>query len=304
MKILITGAAGFIGSHLADNLVEQGHEVVGIDNFETGDAANFPAEAELIERDIAEGVEDVVEEMRPEIVVHAAASYKDGANWTGDVRTNALATAMLVQACERVGGVERFVYFQTALCYGNAPQNQPVRVGDPLVPESSYAISKTAGEGYVLNSGLDAISFRLANIFGPRNVSGPIPTFYRRLTGEQPCTIVDSRRDFLFVDDLVELVLQSFTAGPAGVYHISTGRDYAIAELYDAVSKALDLDVPAKHIPRGADDAATILLDPSKTNTTFGWEAGTPLLEGVQKAVDWYRANGVGETYTHLALKG
>ena len=303
MKILITGAAGFIGSHLADRLVATGHEIVGIDNFETGRRDSFPAEAELVEADIADGVEHLVEEMQPEVVIHCAASYKDGTNWNGDVRTNALGTALLTQACQR-HDVRRLVYFQTALCYGNAPQNQPVRVGDPITPESSYAISKTAGESYIVHSGIDFVSFRLANIFGPRNVSGPIPTFYRRLSAGQECTIVDSRRDFLFVDDLVEVVTKSLAGGPAGIYHISTGRDYAIAELYDAVCKALGVDVPARHVSRGSDDAATILLDPEKTWRTFDWQATTPLEDGIRKAVEWYEANGVGETYTHLALKG
>ena len=303
MKILITGGAGFIGSHLADRLVAAGHAVTCVDNLETGRRDSVPFEAEFVELDIADGIDNVVEEMRPDIVVHCAASYKDGANWTGDIRTNALGTAILTQACQRAD-VGRLNYFQTALCYGNAPQNQPVRIDDPIAPQSSYAISKTAGESYIAESGIDYVSFRLANIFGPRNLSGPIPTFYRRLTAGQPCTVADSRRDFLFVGDLVDLVLQAFDGGPAGHYHISTGRDFAIAELYDAVSAALGLDVEARLVPRLPDDAATILLDPSKTFETFGWRATTPLADGIRKAVEWYEANGVGETYTHLALKG
>src|SRR3954452_16846063 len=111
MKILITGAAGFIGSHLADRLVEAGHDVVGVDNFETGRPENFPLGGELVELDIAEGVTDLVEEARPDLVVHAAASYKDGTNWTGDVSVTALPTAELVQASQRFD-VQRFVYFQ------------------------------------------------------------------------------------------------------------------------------------------------------------------------------------------------
>ncbi len=105
-------------------------------------------------------------------------------------------------------GVKRLIYFQTALCYGLRPLEQPITLAHPILPEgSSYAISKTAGEHYIQLSGLDYISFRLANAYGPRNLSGPLPTFYHRLTTEQPCFVMDTRRDFIFVDDLVQVVL-------------------------------------------------------------------------------------------------
>lgn len=303
MTILITGAAGFIGSHLADHLVAAGHTVVGVDNFETGRPENFPEAGELVEGDLVDLIADLVDDVEPEVVVHCAASYKDGSNWSGDIRTNALGSALVARACLE-HGVRRLVYFQTALCYGNAPVNQPVRIDDALAPESSYAISKTAGERYIVQSGIDYVSFRLANVYGPRNVSGPVPTFFRRLSAGEPCTIVDSRRDFVYVDDLVEVVLRALDDGPSGAYHVSSGHDFAIGELYDAVCEALGVDVPATRIPRPAEDAATILLDPSLTEQTFGWRTTTTLERGVRAAVDWYRENGVGETYTHLALKG
>src|SRR5262249_14444502 len=138
---------------------------------------------------------------RPEVVVHAAASYKDPDDWAQDAATNVLGTANVVRACERAG-VQRLVYFQTALGYGLRPREQPISLSHPLRPEgSSYAISKTAGEQYIAMSSLDWISLRLANVYGPRNVSGPLPTFYRRLTAGQPCFVVDTRRDFIYVED-------------------------------------------------------------------------------------------------------
>ncbi len=117
----------------------------------------------------------------PEVVVHAAASYKDPEDWASDAATNVLGTSLVARAARRPrsGG---FIYLQTALCYGLHPLEQPITLDHPILPTaSSYAISKTAGEQYVALSGLDWQSFRLANAYGPRNLSGPLPTFYSRL---------------------------------------------------------------------------------------------------------------------------
>jgi UDP-glucose 4-epimerase len=179
-----------------------------------------------------------------------------------------------------------------------------VRLSHPIRPESSsYAISKTAGEQYVMLSGLEYLSFRLANAYGPRNVSGPLPTFYQRLSNGKACFVMDTRRDFIFIDDLADVVLRAVNGkGQPGVYHISSGRDYAIKDLFDATVQALGIS-PAPQVevrPRGVDDAYTILLDPSKTNQTFDWTVSTPLEAGVLQTVAWYKRFGLTETYTHL----
>ena len=308
MKILITGGAGFIGSTLADRLLARGDEVVAIDNYATGRRDNLTEQPKLaiIEGSIAD--EDVVaaafaENGGPEIVIHAAAAYKDPEAWEEDVRTNVLGTVNVVRASERAG-VNRIIYFQTALCYGLKPLEQPITLTHPVRPEgSSYAISKTGGEQYLALSSLDWISFRLANAYGPRNLSGPLPTFYSRLTQDKGVFVMDTRRDFIFVDDLVDCVLKAIDGtGDRGPYHISSGADYSIKELYDNTIKALDMpekaDVEVR--PRGEDDAATILLDPSKTEADFDWRITTPLEEGVRRAIEYYRDFGIEETYTHL----
>jgi len=308
-KVLITGGAGFIGSHLAERLLARGDRVLVVDNYATARRDSLPAHPDLrvVEGSIAEPdlVERTWADFRPEVVVHAAASYKDPNNWAEDSRTNALGTTLVVQASQR-HQIRRLVYFQTALCYGLHPLEQPITLQHPLRPEgSSYAISKTAGEYYIRLSPLDFISFRLANVYGPRNLSGPLPTFFQRLTGGKPCFVMDTRRDFLFVEDMLPVVLQAVDGrGERGVYHISTGRDFAIKELYAGTVKALGLagadEVEVR--PRGADDAFTILLDPTKTNRDFAWQAATPLEAGVHAAIAWYRQHGVSQTFTHLNL--
>src|SRR6185436_15395227 len=231
MKILITGGAGFIGSHLADRLIAQGHDVCVIDNYATGRRDNLTPHNRLrvIEGTIADKpfVERIFDECRPDQVVHAAASYKDPDNWSEDGLTNCVGTAHVVQAAKRLN-VQRLIYFQTALCYGLKPLEQPITLNHPIRAEgSSYAISKTAGEYYVMLSGLDWISFRLANAYGPRNLSGPLPTFYQRLSSNKPCFVMDTRRDFVFIDDLIQVVLMALEGkGQNGTYHISSGSDY------------------------------------------------------------------------------
>jgi UDP-glucose 4-epimerase len=307
MKVLITGGAGFVGSHLADRLLAQGDKVLVIDNYATGRLDNLTAHANLtvVTGTIADEalVKDTFASFAPEVVVHAAASYKDPENWAEDARTNVLGTSYIVQASRRAA-VSRLIYFQTALCYGLQPLEQPITLKHPIrAGGSSYAISKTAGEYYVELSGLPYISFRLANAYGPRNLSGPLPTFFHRLSQGKACFVMDTRRDFIFIDDLVDVVMKAIAGkGGKGAYHISSGGDYAIKELFDATIAAMGitLDKPVEVRPRAADDVYTILLDPSRTEADFAWKASTPLNVGVERAMQWYRAHPIQQTFTHL----
>ena len=307
MKVFITGGAGFIGSHLADRLLERGDEVLVIDDYATGRRDNLTAQANLtvVEGSIADEalVGRLLEDFRPDQVVHAAASYKDPDDWSGDVTTNVLGTANVVKAAKQVG-VGRFIYFQTALCYGLEPLEQPITLDHPIRPEgSSYSISKTAAEQYIQLSGLDYISFRLANMYGPRNLSGPLPTFYQRLSEGKPCFVMDTRRDFIFIHDAIDLVEMALDGkGQTGVYHISSGKDYSIKELFDDAVAAMDitLDEPVEERPRSPDDVYSILIDPSRTIEDFRWEPTSPLEAGILPTIDWYRENGISQTFTHL----
>jgi UDP-glucose 4-epimerase len=307
-KVLITGGAGFIGSHLTDRLLAEGDEVVVLDNFSTArrDSLEPHERLTVLEGTIADGefVERAFAGLGPEVVVHAAASYKDPHAWPEDARTNVVGSANVVQAAERAAS-SRVIYLQTALCYGIKPLEQPITLNHPLRPvDSSYAVSKTAGEHYVFLGSIPAVSFRLANVYGPRNLSGPLPTFFHRLTNDKPCFVMDTRRDFVYVDDLVDLLVRAVRGqGEPGAYHASSGTDFSIQELYDATIAALGL--PAHEVEvreRGEDDAFSILLDPSRTIETFGWTTSTPLAEGVARAIAWYRERGVEQTFTHLKL--
>jgi UDP-glucose 4-epimerase len=306
MKVFITGACGQVGSHAAEMLLERGDQVLGIDNLATGRREHLPEQerVKLVIGSIADKalVDQLIGEFRPDVIVHTAASYKDPNDWYNDTLTNCVGGANLIQAAKREK-VGRFIYFQTALCYGVKPLQQPIRLDHPKNPaNSSYAISKTAAEDYLEISGLDYVTFRLANVVGPRNVSGPLPIFFQRLAEGKKCFVTKARRDFVFVKDLARTVLRAADGTGHGTYHFSSGKDVAIQDLYDAVVAAMELrEYPAPEVrDLGPDDAPTILLDPSRTFQDFGALQFTGIGDIVEAAVAYYRKFGVQGGYTHL----
>ncbi len=306
MKVFITGGAGQVGSTVADILLARGDTVVSIDNFATGRRDNLADRPNLtqIEGSIVDAnlIDQLFSDFKPDVVVHTAASYKDPEDWGTDALVNAAGGATIAKAC-KAHKVGRLIYFQTALCYGTRPIQQPIQLDHPINPvNSSYAISKTAGENYVQFSGVDWVTFRLANVIGPRNVSGPLPIFFGRLAEGKKCFVTPARRDFCFAGDLARVVVQAADGKGAGTYHFSSGKDVAIKELYDAVVRAMKLnDYPEPEVkPLGPDDAPSILLDPSRTFADFADVTFTSLDEIARLSVERWEREGVVGGYTHL----
>lgn len=309
MKVFVTGGCGQVGSHVTELLLDRGDEVLVIDNLATGrrehlkDHKNLKVIIDTIaDRNI---VDNIVKEFKPEVIVHTAASYKDPDDWYNDSLTNVVGAANLLQAA-KVYGVRRLIYFQTSLCYGVKPLQQPIRLDHPKFPaNSSYAITKTAAEDLIEISGVDFVTFRLANVIGPRNVSGPLPIFYQRLSEGKRCFVTRSRRDFVFVKDLAKNVLRACDGIGKGTYHFSSGGDVAIKELYDSVVTAMKLpEYPEPEVrDLGPDDAPSILLDPSRTFEDYGNITFTPLQEISSAAVEYYKKYGVQGGYTHLRIE-
>jgi len=306
MKVFVTGGAGQVGSTVIDMLLSRGDKVVAIDNYVTGRVDNLTKHDSLtlVEDTIAnpDVINGLFSDFRPDVVVHTAASYKDPEDWSTDALVNAVGTANIAKACKTFG-VSRLIYFQTALCYGTKPLQSPISLDHPINPvNSSYAISKTAGEHYVQFSGVDWVTFRLANVIGPRNVSGPLPIFYGRLVKGQKCFVTPARRDFCYAGDLARVVVKASDGLGRGTYHFSSGQDVAIKELYDAVVRALKInDYPEPELkPLGQDDAPSILLDPERTFRDFGNVEFTPLDDIVCMSVERWQREGVVGGYTHL----
>ena len=309
MKILISGGCGQVGSHVAELFLQRGDQVIAIDNLATGrrehlaDHKNLTVIIDTIAN--KELVDKIVSEFKPDAIVHTAASYKDPEDWYNDSLTNCVGGSNLIHAAKQFG-VKRFIYFQTALCYGVKPLHQPIRLDHPKFPaNSSYAITKTANEDFLEISGLDFVTFRLANVIGPRNVSGPLPIFFQRLKDGKKCFVTLARRDFVFVMDLAKNVVKACDGVGKGAYHFSSGTDVAIKELYDAVVEAMGITpYPEAEIKElGPDDAPSILLDPSRTFQDFGKIEFTPLKQTVKAAIEYFKVHGTLGEYTHLKLE-
>ncbi len=309
MNVLISGGCGQVGSHVAELLLKRGDKVLAIDNLATGrreHLAEHPNLTVVIDT-IADKnlIDKLVSEFKPDAIVHTAASYKDPNDWYNDALTNCVGGSNLIHAAKTFG-VKRFIYFQTALCYGVKPLQQPIRLDHPKFPaNSSYAITKTANEDFLEISGLDFVTFRLANVVGPRNVSGPLPIFFQRLKDGKKCFVTNARRDFVYVMDLAHNVVKACDGVGKGAYHFSSGTDVPIKELYDAVVEAMGIapypEAEMKLI--GEDDAPSILLDPSRTFQDFGSIEFTPLKQTVKAAIDYFKVHGTLGEYTHLKIE-
>ena len=304
MRILITGGAGCLGSNLIEHWLPQGHEIFVIDNFATGKREVVPAVKGLTVREGSIVDEALVNEcfsaFKPEVVIHAAAAYKDPDDWLEDSRTNVIGSANVARAA-RANNVSRLVNFQTALCYGR-PKRLPIAPSDPTAPFTSYGITKTAGEQFMMLSGVPTLSLRIANVTGPRLAIGPIPTFYKRLKAGQKCFCSDTLRDFLDMSDFLsfmDLAIKSDAA--TGIFNVASGEAHSIKEIFDLVSAYLGQgkqDVPV--VPPAADDVPVVSLDASDTQRAFGWRAQIGFAETIRRQLAWYDEHGVTDVFSHL----
>ncbi len=303
-RILITGGAGCLGSNLIEHWLPRGHEIFVIDNFATGKRETVPdvegltvVEGSIADRDL---VESCFARFAPDVVVHAAAAYKDPDDWFEDSQTNVIGSGIVARAA-REYGIKRLINFQTALCYGR-PKQIPIPADHPTAPFTSYGISKTAGEQYMLLSGVPTLSLRIANVTGPRLAIGPIPTFYKRLKAGQNCFCSDTSRDFLDMSDfLVFMDLAIEDDAAAGVFNLSSGEAHSIREIFDLVIDYLGLeaiDVPI--VAPEADDVAVVCLDAGDTERAFGGKARIPFGDMIRRQLSWYDEYGVTDVFSHL----
>lgn len=304
MRILITGGAGCLGSNLIEFWLPKGHEILVIDNFTTGKREVVPDVPGLIvcEGSVADEalVKDCFERFKPNVVVHSAASYMDPNNWLEDANTNVIGSAIIAKAA-KAHGVKRLINFQTALCYGR-PLSLPIPNTHPTAPFTSYGITKTGGEQFILLSEVPTLSLRIANVTGPRLAIGPIPTFYKRLKAEQKCFCSDTSRDFLDMSDfLVFMDMAIKSDAPVGIFNLSSGEAHSIKEIFDLVTSYLGLgkiDVPV--VPAEADDVPVVALDSTETYKAFGWKAQVPFAEIIFKQLAWYDKHGISDVFSHL----
>ena len=295
-----------VGSHVAELLEARGDEVIIVDNFATGRPEHLLNLRTQYKFEDSIANESLYAQLSSQfsnidVIVHTAASFANGNDWSDHINTNVLGTALITRLAQKFNS--RLIYFQTALCYGDNPTIQPVPLEYSRQPmASSYAISKTAGEFYIEQSGVDFVTFRLANIVGPRNLSGPLPIFYKRISAGEKCVIANAKRDFIDVRNLATVVLQAVDGHGNGAYHFSSGKDVQIIDLYKKVVSAMRLDFEPEYDfqENAAGGPPSILLDPTRTYSDFDMPTLNSIEETVSGAISYYEKFGVTREVTHL----
>lgn len=301
---LVTGGAGFIGSHLADALVSRGHQVRVVDNFSSGKRTNVPSGVDVVEGDLADEGVAAAAVAGCEYVLHQAAipSVPRSVNDPlGTNRANVDATLQVLVAA-RDAGVKRLVFAGSSSEYGNSPV-QPKREDMRPAPITPYALQKWAGEQYcaMFSSlyGLETVSIRYFNVFGPRQApdspySGVISLFIKAfLSGQSPLIHGDGRqtRDFTYVSNVVDGVLRAATAdGVSGeVINVATGGRVSLLELARALQLITGTTLQPTFGPPREGDVKDSQADIFKARKMLGYEPIVPFEEGLRRTVEWFR---------------
>jgi UDP-glucose 4-epimerase len=305
VRILVTGGAGFIGSHVADGFRAAGHEVAVVDNMVAGNRANLDASIRLYERDIRdEAMGEVFQDFRPDVVDHHAAqsnvpaSVSDPVN---DASVNVLGGLNLLKLSAQ-HGVKKFIYISSGgAMYGEPdPTDLPVKESAPVRPLSPYGASKQALEAwlgvYQRTFGLDFTVLRYANIYGPRQgireEGAVVAVFATRMAADQPVTIDGTgrqTRDFVYVGDCVTANVAALERGSGKAFNIGTGRETSVGEIFDAMAEVAGYTHQPKYGPARTGDVLRIVLDPSLAQRELGWQAAMPLHDGLARTYAFFR---------------
>ncbi len=303
MKILVTGGAGFIGSHVCDQFLRGGHEVLALDNLSTGKKENLNPNVRLAVLDIcsSDAAELILQE-RPAVVCHLAAQMdvrKSVEDPRFDAEANIIGMLNLLEAARRAG-VKKLIFSSTGgAIYGEqdvfpAPESHPAR------PLSPYGVSKAAGELYLgyyrAQYGLPFVSLRYANVYGPRQnphgEAGVVAIFAQRLVAGQPCTIFgDGRqtRDFVFVEDVVRANTLALGSDFIGPVNIGTGVETDINRVYRLLAVATGSGEMALHAPAKPGEQRRSCIDFALAKKVLGWEPSVGLEEGLRQTMEFFR---------------
>ena len=303
MKILVTGGAGFIGSHLVDALIERGDEVVVVDNLSTGCRENVNPQTKLYELNIGgQGLAEVFDLERPDIICHHAAQI--------DLRRSV--TEPLFDAQENILGslnvivnsvhyrVAKFIYASSGGAIYGEPQSLPVDENHPINPVSQYGVSKHTVEHYLhlyaLQYGINYVVLRYANVYGARQnpfgEAGVVAIFARQmLEGKQPTIFGpgNKTRDYTHVSDVVAANLLAMERGTNAICNIGTGVETSDQEIFDAVAEAVGYDDPPLYTSVRPGEVQRMCLDWSRAERELGWHPTLSLKEGITKTVAYFK---------------
>ncbi|HEX2294705.1 MAG TPA: NAD-dependent epimerase/dehydratase family protein [Actinomycetota bacterium] len=322
MRVLVTGAAGFIGSHLVDRLLAQGEEVLAVDNLSSGRLANLgEARRSTTGKFTFQRVDvtsnalgELMKRQKPEVVFHLAAQVdvrKSVADPIHDATVNVLGTLNVLQSASEVGA-RKVVFTSSGGCiYGEpAPERLPVTEDQVFwpeaLPESPYGVSKKIALDYLRYfktvQDLDYTALALSNVYGPRQEPASevglegqvVAIFSRKMLGGRPCTIYGDgtqTRDFVYVDDVVSAFVAARDKGGGELVNVGSGTELSVNELYSRLAKLTGSRFEPVYAAARPGELQRIAVDPAKAGRELGWSPRVGLEDGLAQTVAWFRAN-------------
>ena len=305
MKVVVTGGAGFIGSHVCDVVLAAGHEVLALDNLSTGRRENLPPEIRLVVADIrGREAGDLIRAERPDALLHLAAQMdvrRSVADPVFDAENNILGLLNLLEAC-RQAGVGKVVFSSTGGAIYGEQETFPAPEAHPTRPVSPYGVSKAAGELYLgyyrAQFGLRSVSLRYANVYGPRQnphgEAGVVAIFSERLLAGEPCTIHGTgrqTRDFVFGPDVARANLLAAQRDVQGPINIGTGVETDVNQLHALLARAAGSTAAARHGEAKPGEQLRSSVDPRRAAELLGWKPTAGLEEGLRTTVEWFRSH-------------
>jgi UDP-glucose 4-epimerase len=304
MKVLVTGGAGFIGSHIVDELVKRGHKVIVVDDLSTGKKEFVNKKAKFYKADITKKIEGIFLKEKPEIVIHTAAQVmlrKSLDAPIDDAKRNIIGTINVLEAC-RKSGVKKIIYTSTGGARYGEPQYLPVDEGHPLKPTSPYGISKHTAEHYIyaysLLYGTEYLIFCFGNVYGPRDdpACKRVTAIFSHLMTkrEAPKIFGDGKqtRDFIFVKDLAEFIVGSMNKKPEHrLFNLSNGEQISVNQIFSILKKISGFKGEAEHLPAIKGEVRDIRLDTSLAKKELGWKPKTAFEDGLKETFEWQKKN-------------
>jgi UDP-glucose 4-epimerase len=312
MRTLVTGGAGFIGSHLVDRLLADGNEVDVVDSLWTGNPANLedarrtaPDGLTFFHLDVRDAsVVELIADRRPEVVFHLAAQADvrvSVARPVFDAEVNVIGSLQVLEGARRAGTRKVVVASSGGTIYGEpAPEELPVTEDHPQRPVSPYGVAKKVVDDYLFAynalHGLEFTALALANVYGPRQdpngEAGVVAIFVSRLLRGSTCTIFGDgkqTRDFVYVTDVVDAFVRSADAGDGLLLNVGTGVETSVNQLYESLANAAGVDDLAEYAPPRPGELARSSLDPSLAGSALGWSPTTDLDAGASAVLGWFR---------------
>jgi UDP-glucose 4-epimerase len=309
MKVLVTGGAGFIGSHVVQALIQAGHRVCVVDDLSSGLREHVPPGVRLHVVDIADpALAGVFDAERPDTVSHQAAQASVAVSIReprADARVNVIGTLNLVEQAVRTR-VRRFVFASTGgAIYGDCDRI-PVTEDQPARPISPYGVHKLCAEHHLFAAhhlhGLRWIALRYANVYGPRQdpygEAGVVAIFTgAMLAGQTPTIFGDGlhTRDYVYVDDVAAANVGALESEADGVYNIGTGTETTTQQIFESLKGHTGYAGVARYTPPRPGDVRRIALDVSRAEQVLGWRPGVSLDEGLRRTVEWFRRERAGQ---------